>query len=189
MHNITKLIWLTIITSTVVACSTQENRGLAPEAQKGRINSPIQQQAAANNSADEYVNRVAKRVIEVSAQPESKYQFRVVESINPGVAYDKESNSILVSSALLNQLNDEAELAAVLSLGVAKYSQTPQSDNITIDYLYRAGYNPKALVDLQEQYLHNVSASNRNYWLSNLSAEPITPSSIHYNKTIIQNMR
>lgn len=142
--------------------------------------------AANASSTDEYVNRIAKRIALVSDQPDSNYQFQVVESPTAGIAFDTETNSILVSSALLAQLQDEAQLAAVLSLGVAKYSQNPEPDRTTINNLYRAGYDPNVLVELQEQYILN--GGTRYSWIGSFYNYPLSPSTITYSKSLTSNM-
>lgn len=136
---------------------------------------------------DEYVNRIAKKILIVSDHPEIIYNFKVIPSDTPGLAFDQETNSILVSSNLLQRLQDEAELAAVLSLGVAKYSQNADPDRATVDSLYRAGYDPQALVDLQEQYFLSTP-EDKNFWFSNLYPYQLTPEAITYSKSLMSGL-
>lgn len=122
-------------------------------------------------SVSEYVNRIAKKIIIVSDQSSINYQFSVNDNPIPEISFDQEDNKIIVSSGLLQNLSDEAELAAILSLAMAKYAGLADPDQATINYLYRAGYDPRALIDIQEQGLY-----------ANLYATPVTASTIEYNK-------
>lgn len=124
-----------------------------------------------HESVSEYVNRIAKKIIIVSDQSSINYRFAVNEEQTPSVTFDQEDNQIIVTSGLLESLSDEAELAAILSLAMAKYAGLADPDQATITYLYRAGYDPSALLDIQEQGLY-----------ANLYATPITASTIEYNK-------
>ncbi len=156
--------------------------------QETEINNQIlQQHIKTVNAIDEYVNRIAKKLITVSDQPQINFPFKVITSWTAGLAFDQEDNSILLSSALLKQINDEAELAVVLSLGLAKYGNLPDPDQTTINNLYRAGYDPQALIDLQENYFF-ATPEHPSQWMGGLYTWPLTTSAISYNKSLLQSL-
>lgn len=187
MHRFffSSILLLGLSAFTVFAYDNQSLEQQAPLA----INSEeiAQQPIQVTSALDEYINRIAKKLITVSDQPQINFIFKVISSRTAGLAFDQEDNSILVSSALLAQIIDEAELAAVLSLGLAKYGNLPDPDKITINNLYRAGYDPQALIDLQEQYFL-ARPEQPMQWLSTLYTWPISNSAISYNKTLLKNM-
>ena len=73
----------------------------------------------------------------VSENASNKYQFKVVNFDTPEVEFDTEKRSITITTALLQQLNDEAELAAVLSLAAGKYANSDNLDQMTATNLFR----------------------------------------------------
>ena len=57
------------------------------------------------------------------------------------------------------QLKSEAQLAAVLGQIIAKLQHKNTIDKSSMDYIYRAGYDPKALSELQE---YAINTNNHN---------------------------
>lgn len=133
----------------------------------------------ATNELEEYVSRVGKKVMLVSGRSDIKYKFNVVSSDAP--TFNLTTNSITISRGLLNRLNDEAELAAILSHGIVElsenYSDPSLKDDSVLTYMARAGYDPAAAVELQQKYLRNSASLGGVY-----SANPPTASRIDTNK-------
>ena len=109
------------------------------------------------------------------------YIFHVTDEANPELLLDKANNSVTLSRGLLHELNDEAELAAILGLSISKLAYYPDIDRSTIKFLTRAGYDPRALVDLQQHY-YEASASTQNHWLSTIYKYPPTVEALEQNK-------
>jgi predicted Zn-dependent protease len=191
MIKLIKIISLTMLACALFGCGapsapTQHNRGLDID-QSGRTNANlVKKHVSYSSKIDEYVNRIAKRIVVVSDQPDSNYVFKVVVSPTAGITYDPETNSILVSSALLAQLRDEAQLAAVLSLTIAKYSQQSDPDRNTLNNLYQAGYDPKALVELQEQYV--ISEGTQYPWFGTMYTYPLSPNIVRNNQAVVNTL-
>lgn len=140
-----------------------------------------------DSQLSEYVSRVGKRMLMVSSRPGSNYHFEVTESSEPILQLDPESHKIIVSTAVLQQLRDEAELAAVLGLGVAKLNHSANIDRETATTMSYAGYDPNALLDLQQQYFY--AANNQQYhWLRVIYPVPISAGTIAANKVMVQKM-
>ena len=122
---------------TVSAC-TGSYRPIDPQEQIGRIDQEIfEKHAKPQTPLEEYVSRIGKRMQIVSENASNKYQFKVVNFDTPEVEFDTEKRSITITTALLQQLNDEAELAAVLSLAAGKYANSDNLDQMTATNLFR----------------------------------------------------
>lgn len=101
------------------------------------------------NDLEEYVSRIGKRLVIVSENPMQDYRFKVVDT-NKKELY-KKRNVVYVSRALLKGLDDEAELAAVLAVAINK----SKLDTNRMLNLSRAGYDPKALIDIKQKTINN----------------------------------
>lgn len=137
------------------------------------------------SATEEYVNRVAKRVSMVSDRPTDNFTVNVDNSSSIEYSLDTENHVLNISQGALAQLKDEAELAAVLTIAMARLNNATNLDDETATTLYKAGYDPHALLDLQEQYYH---AENRTNWLSEVFPTPPTATTLEANKTMIDKM-
>lgn len=173
-----KIVLIIFLTLTVFGCtsnlSSLETRQHAPY-------------APADSRLGEYVNRVGKRVLIVSDRPSNNYNFVVMQTNQPILEVNQETHSVIISKGVLEQLNDEAELAAALALGVSKLNNTSDIDRETATILYRAGYDPKAMLELQEQYFHNANI-NQSHWLASIYAVPPTAGTLTSNKIMLKKM-
>lgn len=178
---------LVLLTLSLIGCGSQYNT-VKKHQQTARIDSiEVNKEHQATSKLEEYVNRVNKRLQVVSERPSSKYFFAVVDSKELALSYDPDTRTILISRGLLTQLHDEAELAATLSLSIAKFSGETNPDRETVSNLYRAGYDPKAMLELQEQYFHAAHAG-QDHWLKVIYNMPPTAGTITANKLMISNM-
>jgi len=166
-----------------------------------------------------YVNNVGRRLGLVSQRPDLPYQFKVVNDSSPN-AFALPGGFIAISRGLLVNLENEAELAAVLgheighvtarhsvqgmqrgsllNVGLAVLSgvtentaygpiaqqagaltanllensysreQERESDQLGIDYMVRAEYDPIGAVQLQEFFYRKMEGGAEPEWLSGL---------------------
>lgn len=118
------------------------------------------------NDLQEYVSRVGKRLMIVIEEPIQNYEFIVSNSLSPDFNTTA-PNKITISRGMLVKLQDEAELAAVLSHAIANLKnsrlslnlpvtelQAITTDKYSMTYMSRAGYDPNAVIELQELYLN-----------------------------------
>ncbi|MGD0466358.1 MAG: hypothetical protein ABSA84_06640 [Gammaproteobacteria bacterium] len=149
---------------------------------------------------EEYVNRVIKRLLIVDENtelPKLNVSFKL--DLNDKVLFkiNPKKLQIIISKGVLENLQDEAELAAILAMALGTLEQiSPDNfDEKIINHMYKAGYDPIAFVELQEEYLANEKIENMNdNWLKFLfsinstnlnSLEKITPSKINANKKLV----
>lgn len=149
-------------------------------------NGLVDRYSQAQSPTEEYVNRIAKRVVLVSDRPSENYNIRVLDSYNQEFSIDRETHTIAISTGALAQLKDEAELAAVLSIAMSRLEQAPQVDRETMQTLANAGYDPQAMLDLQEQYFY--SSNKQQNWLGEVFPAVPTEDSITANKQLVQEM-
>lgn len=140
-----------------------------------------------NSATEEYISRVAKRVMVVSDRPDNKYKFQVTRSDDPSIELDHDSNTITISKGALDQLNDEAELAATLTLSMERLDNAPNVDQRSIHALANAGYDPQAMLDLEEQYYYNLHSNNES-WMKELFPASPTSDSIMADKMVVEKM-
>jgi len=232
MHTMRKIIVLTVFTMALQACGVNPVTGrnemqlvsVQEEIAMGEKNYvPLQQTEGGTYQIDqpltEYVSQVGKKLAAVSDR-QLPYEFVVINSSVPN-AWALPGGKIGVNRGLLVELNNEAELAAVLgheivhaaarhsakkiesamainlgliALGVSqkdsaagqavmvaggvgaallgqKYSRDAESeaDKYGVQYMAKAGYDPKAAVTLQETFVRLANGKNAN-WLEGLFA-------------------
>ncbi len=137
---------------------------------------------------EEYVNRIGKlllivdnnkyndREIKFSIKNQDLPSLEVIYNLKPFI---KNQNHIIISTGVLNYLQDEAELATILAIALEKINnnfdfQSPnlnvanKADSRIVQHLYRAGYDPRAFVELQEEFLKNKHIKDN--WLKFLFA-------------------
>lgn len=134
-----------------------------------------------------YVTRIGKLIEIVSDRPNLNYEFVVTEDDMPALGLDREQGIIAISHGLLLQLTDEAELAAILALAISRLSDYINIDRESAKYMSYAGYDPKALLDLQEQYFHATNA-NVPHWLNTIYSTPISAGTIAANRVMIETL-
>ncbi len=173
----------------LMLCACLKDRSsLQTHQQTARIaNDNVIQYTPSHSQTEEYISRVGKRVTLVSNSPSTNYNFRVLNTEELDLDIDRETHTISISEGLLKRLNDEAELAAVLLLSTLHMDQNTNVDRDTATFLSRAGYDPSAMVDLQEQYFHSAN-NTKNHWMKIIY--PITPSAgtIMSNKIMLEKM-
>lgn len=136
---------------------------------------------------NEYVSRVGKKIVLVTENPCAEYNFKVEDSNMP---VKIEENNIILDKTTLKNLDDEAELAAVLANAINRanrnFSKTTQTkeDQEIIDSLSKAGYDPNAVIDLQEKYL-NAPYNKKYSWIKSLSKHKINKNRINSNKNFL----
>jgi predicted Zn-dependent protease len=136
-----------------------------------------------SSSLKEYINRVAKRLLIVNDNPQLNQlhvDFCFSNNDKPILSIDympkiryKKNHSITISKGLLNYLQDEAELATIIAIALETLTSNniasevhlvaTKADRRIINQLYKAGYDPMVLTELQEEYLKNEENSN---WLT-----------------------
>ena len=152
---------------------------------------------------EEYVNRVIKRLLivgESTKLPKLNVSFKLYHSNKMLFEVNPKKCQIIISKGILEHLQDEAELAAILAMGLGILEQTAKDnfDETIINNMHKAGYDPIAFVELQEEYLANEKIENINdNWLKFLfsinstnlnSLEKITKSKININKKLVLNL-
>lgn len=175
MRKIFGFILISIGSSVLVGCG-ESGMSMQQHDQTARINSSVTTKYVKySNPNEEYINRISKRIILVSSQPMANYHFRMQSSSDPSIELDPDNETITISRGVLDQINDEAQLAAVLTLSIAKMS-SHASGNQIVTVLYRAGYDPQALIDLMQKYLDakNIQMS----WLGRIYPGQISHESI-----------
>lgn len=176
-----KLLMLVILTAELfTACSSNINSCAA----RGNYLQYIEQ-------TSEYINRIGKRLLIVSENANiNKLNINFIFKNTHKLLLDINShhNSVIISKGLLEQLQDEAELSAILALSIVilerEYFNENQEaqediDKKIINYIYKAGYDPMAFVDLQEEYL--VNENNAYNWLKSIFSHNVH----HINKNTI----
>lgn len=182
-----KKLFIIVVTIMLCACSHNQS-SIKTHQQTARIyNDTVTQYTPSKSQAEEYISRVGKRVTLVSNSPSTNYNFRVIDAKESNLYINSETNTISISEGLLQQLNDEAELAAVLLLSALRMNHATNLDRDTVTFLSRAGYDPKAMLDLQEQYFHTAN-KKQNHWMQVIY--PVAPSAgtIMSNKVMLENM-
>lgn len=180
-------ILLTFIIILVSGCVTDRG-SLDNHQHSARIDPNLTEKyQAANSPTEEYISRVAKRVILVSNKFDNNYTFTVLNTEEPVLTLDPESHTISISTGVLRQLKDEAELAATITYAMAQMQNLTNVDRETANTLAMAGYDPHAMLELQEEYFHAAN-SQQYHWLKNIFPLPPTAGTIDANKVMLKNM-
>jgi tetratricopeptide (TPR) repeat protein len=168
----------------------------------------------ADRSITTYIQNVGRKLAEVSDRPHLPYVFSVLDNTIPN-AWALPGGKIAINIGLLVRLENEAELAAVLSheivhsaarhgaqamqrdaimqsglgglsqavggssyemivmqgaqIGMGlistKYSRSAEleADKYGINYMYRAGYDPEAAIDLQKMFVRLDSERDKDF--------------------------
>lgn len=173
-------------TCCTVGCFNDRS-SLATYQQEGRIDKNVATNYQESKSpTEEYVNRIAKRIMLVSERPANKYAFVVASDAEPTLTLDHETNTVIISTGALRALRDEAELAAALTMSMERLDNTAITSQATVNALYMAGYDPEAYVALQEQYLQNYT--NEQQWLQAIFPTLPTQSDITATKALVEKM-
>lgn len=252
-----KLLLLTCLAATLLAsgCATNPVTGRrqlaiiseSMERETGQEAFPVYTQAFQGEFQDdqlqEYVNRVGKTLAAGSHRPNLDYAFRVVNTSDVN-AFALPGGKIMITRALLESFDNEAQLAGVLShevghvaamhyindasqqllinlviaagaiymehkgykyadyvtmgayvgamMYLAHYSrdQERQSDQLGVEYMAKAGYDPRAYVTVMETFL-KLRESEPNALERLFSTHPQTPERIvdctgHANRALAQ---
>jgi predicted Zn-dependent protease len=154
-----------------------------------RIGQPIKAKYYATNSAiEEYISRIGKRVLIVSDDPYLNYQFKLGTTNDPELFIDP-NGIITLNHSLLKKLKNEAELAAILSYSIVQLSSKNEpnmdesrlieQDRLGMVTMSRAGYDPQAIIDLQEKTAP---------WIKNVFQNPPTITRINSNKVLLKTL-
>lgn len=163
---IKQLLLIVLTLGVVTACSYNINSCVA----RGKYYQYIGQ-------ISEYINRIGKRLLIVSEEANiNKLNINFIFKNTHKLLLNINShhNSVVISKGLLEHLQDEAELAAILALSIVileqeyfnKHQDNQHIDEQIINYIYKAGYDPMAFVELQEEYL--VNKDNTYNWLKSI---------------------
>ncbi len=136
-----------------------------------------------DSQAEEYINRVAKRILLVTNRPIVNYRFETHKNSTPAlVLSDHEGkHNIDISTGALQSLDDEAQLAVVLSMSIERFTRSMSYKSV-IDTLYMAGYDPTALVELQQEYLYDKASYD---WLGAVFPKSLSDSDIQSTKNML----
>lgn len=135
----------------------------------------------------EYVNRIGKRLIIVSESSnlaKLNIAFDLKNSHAIFFEIDTDKYHITISKGLLENLQDEAELCAILALSLVtlEHNNLDNIDQQIMNNIYKAEYDPMAFVELQEEYLAN---KDKNYnWLKVIFLSNITKNTVNINRKI-----
>lgn len=138
------------------------------------------------NFIEEYITRIGKRLLIVDDNHKLNIKFALNNNSVPLLTM--QHNTITISNGVLNYLKNEAELVAILAIALETINNNNyQTDHRIIMHLYKAGYDPLVLVELEEEYLNSQNSPNN--WLDFLfSSMNITIERINANKNIILKM-
>lgn len=144
-------------------------------------------QLASYNVIEEYINRVGKRLLIVADNPTlatTDIKFKLDLNKNCFIKVNTEQQIIIITRGMLEQLQDEAELAAILAMALTDLAKIPieDCDEKIIKHLYRAGYDPMAFVELEEEFLTNKHKEVN--WLESVFSIGITNYKINFNKKL-----
>jgi predicted Zn-dependent protease len=182
-----KQLLLLICVISLSAC-TGNRSSIDAHDQSARIDQNVTSSyKAADSETEEYVSRIAKRVAMVSDRPNSNYNIEVLDTSDPILEINRESNTVIISNGVLSNLRDEAQLAAALTMGMARLENSPNIDRETAVYLSRAGYDPYAMLDLQEQYFY-AAQHGQQHWLHNLYPSAPSAGTIAANRVMLQKL-
>jgi|JI9StandDraft_1071089.scaffolds.fasta_scaffold00310_3 predicted Zn-dependent protease len=180
-------IFLTLTVTLVSGCAG-DHASLDNHQNTARIDQNLTQQyQIATSPTEEYISRVAKRVILVNNKFDNNYTFNVIASSDPVLTLDAETHNIDISMGVLHQLKDEAELAAAITYAMARIQNFSNVDRETARTLAMAGYDPQAMLELQEEYFHAAN-SQQYHWLRNIFPLPPSAGTIDANKIMLKNM-
>ena len=135
----------------------------------------------------EYVNRIGKRLILVNSSSKLaklNVGFDVKNSHDIFFDIDADKYHITISIGLLEHLQDEAELGAILALSLVtlEHNNFDNIDQQVMNNIYKAEYDPMAFVELQEEYLAN---KDKDYnWLKVIFLSNITKNTVNINRKI-----
>lgn len=160
------IVWILML--CLVGCFSNQS-SISTYNESTRTNQNLNYQES-QSSADEYINRIAKRLMAVSERTASRYTFKVEQNVSPELVIDNTTNSITISDGLLHNLQDEAQLAALLSLSMARLDNVSDVKKSAINNLYMAGIDPRAVLELEQEYANSPSVS----WLQTLFGQPPT---------------
>lgn len=136
-------------------------------------------------SLNTYVSRIGKLIEIVSDRPNLNYEFVVTEDQDPQLTMDREKGVISISYGLLKQLSDEAELAATLALAIGRLADYINIDRESAKFMSYAGYDPQALLDIQEQYFFSANLMSE-HWLTAIYPTPLSAGTIAANRVMIK---
>lgn len=182
-----KNVFVIVVTLLLGACF-YDRTSLETHEQTARINNDtVAEYTPPASQTEEYISRVGKRVTLVSGRTSANYNFRVLNTEELNLDIDQDTHTISISEGILQQLKDEAELAAVLLLSALRMDHDTNIDRDTATFLSRAGYDPSAMLDLQMQYFYSAT-KNQNHWMEVIY--PIAPSAgtITSNKIMLEGM-
>jgi beta-barrel assembly-enhancing protease len=176
------LIVILFICSFITGCADIDKKSNNPTnlSYNNPTNNNTNVSTTVNNPAlHEYVNRIGKKITLVSNDPNLRIQFSLSDSKTPQIK--QKSNRLYISTSLISLLEDEAELAAIIAHELAHKNQKHNAstffstytayeeiaaDKLAMKYISRAGYDPKALIDLQtrfKSYTDNDSNLTKGY--------------------------
>lgn len=130
---------------------------------------------------EEYINRIGKLLLIVDNKKYyNEINFLIKNQNLPSLEIFYHNThltsipQVIISKGTLHYLQDEAELTTILAIALEKinYPFDFESPNINIahkadariiQHLYKAGYDPKAYIELQTEYLKNKNFKNN--WL------------------------
>jgi hypothetical protein len=110
------------------------------------------------NQTEEYISRVGKRLLIISDSKNLNKINIIFKFKNTNKTFISiNDNQIIITKGILYYLHDEAELAAILAIALVSLDAQNFSDfdERVINYLYKAGYDPMAFIELQQEYLIN----------------------------------
>jgi len=137
-----------------------------------------------NGIEGEYISRVGKRITMLLENQDSNYYFDKSDRSQKYVIID-DQNKILISNGLLYSLENEAEIAALLSMAIVKAQNinNQENDRIAMTYMTRAEYDPQALVNVLHRFINEP-------WLANLYLDKkVHPTRIKTNQAIVNGMK
>ena len=134
----------------------------------------------------------------VSDNPTLDCNFIIKDIPNKSIAINN-NRTITMSRTILGSLKDEAQLAALISYLMiqfkpeyqGKHTLTSENDAIAYDqlsmtYLYKAGYDPMSAIELQEIY--NTKEQSNNWLAGVFSNYPLTANRATANRNFLNNL-
>lgn len=171
----------------IMACNNNRS-SLETHQQTARIDGQIvASYVPSESSSEEYVSRIGRKILLVSDRPDSNYNFKVMDSSDALLAINATTHSVIISQGALLQLKSEAQLAAALAFGLAKLNNVTNPDKEVAQTLVLAGYDPHAVLELQQQYFYAAN-HGKYYWLQTLYPNPPTAGTITSDELMLKKM-
>lgn len=175
MNYISRILILVAFTS-IYGCKADDSNFNSMNKSYYRPAKKLQFRNSSGKKIEEYINRVGKRLL-IVAPAEHNFIFAVKKDKIPNVIVA--NDIITVTTSLLKELKNEAELATILAYSIIK------NDNQALQTIAFAGYDPTAAIELQERLLVLQDSHNKAWQNGYFRLNPQSATRIQLNRNIV----